>query len=633
MIKNYRSEIDGLRSIAVVGVLFYHADIFFNSFKIFPGGFLGVDIFFVISGYLITSLILKEYKSNKSFSFKNFYIRRARRLLPALLLVIVFFSIFSYFYLLPIQFEEFIKSSLSSIFFFSNIFFHYSGQAYGVQVLSEIPLLHSWSLSVEEQFYILYPIFLIGTVIFIKKKLKAILIIGIISSLIFATIMNLSHQSFNFYMLPSRMWELLFGALLGMNTQKLITDKNEKIKGLFGVFGFLIIVLSFCLLDSTNRHPSYVTMIPVIGTYLIIQDTNKKSLVNQILSFKLLTNLGLISYSLYLWHHPIFSFAKIIGVNEKAFLLKAFLLALSIFLASLTYLYVEKPFRQKNKKIFRFSREKILFTMMMVTTFFLFFLTPLQKKQHPTIAQQLDKKTWYTTKTLFRPCFQRKTFFCNFNEKKSNPTIFLIGDSIMASLQEEIREISLKKDLNFIPMTNAGCDFFKIYNQKNTRCTKKIFDNRNKKILEKKNSTIILHINYGNKIEDKVLNNFSKRIYNYLKNNYKIILIYPIPQMEEHVSKEIKKDLKNNIERVRVINIKFSKYLNESKKIFEFFDTLNHKNLYKIYPHESFCNKLIVDKCIGNTRDHLYFIDKAHLSRNGSQLIGIDLVKIIDNIY
>ena len=159
MIKTYRSEIDGLRSLAVIGVIFYHAEIILGSFRIFPGGFLGVDIFFVISGYLITSLILKEYQLKNSFSFKNFYKRRAKRLLPALLLVILVFSIFSYFYLLPIQFEEFIKSSIASIFFFSNVFFHYSGQAYGAQVLSEIPLLHSWSLSVEEQFYILYPIF------------------------------------------------------------------------------------------------------------------------------------------------------------------------------------------------------------------------------------------------------------------------------------------------------------------------------------------------------------------------------------------------------------------------------------------------------------------------------------------
>ena len=125
MTKNYRSELDGLRSLAVIGVLFYHAEITIKSFRIFPGGFLGVDLFFVISGYLITTLILKEFELHNKFSFKNFYKRRAKRLLPALLVVILVTSIFSYYYLLPVHFEEFIKSVVSSFFFFSNFFFHF----------------------------------------------------------------------------------------------------------------------------------------------------------------------------------------------------------------------------------------------------------------------------------------------------------------------------------------------------------------------------------------------------------------------------------------------------------------------------------------------------------------------------
>ena len=633
MIKTYRSEIDGLRSLAVIGVIFYHAEIILGSFRIFPGGFLGVDIFFVISGYLITSLILKEYQLKNSFSFKNFYKRRAKRLLPALLLVILVFSIFSYFYLLPIQFEEFIKSSIASIFFFSNVFFHYSGQAYGAQVLSDIPLLHSWSLSVEEQFYILYPIFLVGVAIFIKKNLKAILILGIILSLGFAIIVNINHQSFNFYMLPSRIWEFLFGALLGMNISYLGIDKNNKIKEVSGILGFFIILLSFSFFDDTTKHPSYLTLIPVIGAYLIIQDTNKKNLINRFLSIKSLTYLGLISYSLYLWHHPIFSFAKIIGIEEKDLILKFFLILVSIALASLTYLYVEKPFRGKNEKIFKFGKINVLLSSIIIILSFLYFLTNDQKKQYPIITHHLDEKTWYTTKTFLRPCFQRKTFFCSFNEKRNNHTIFLIGDSIVASLQEEIKEISINKNFNFIPMTNAGCDFFKIYHQKNNKCTKKIFDNRSKKISEKKESTIILHLNYGNKVEDEIFKDFSKRIYEYLNNEYKIILIYPIPQMDLHVSSEIKKNLKNDFESVQIVSINTSKYINESKRIFTLFDSLKHKNLYKIYPHKKFCNNILKDKCVGNTQEHLYYIDRAHLSRKGSKLIGVDLNRIIDNIY
>ena len=168
----YRPEVNGLRGIAVLGAVFYHAEIILGTFRIFPGGFLGVDVFIVISGYLMTAIISKEYKATNTFSFKNYYKRRIRRLLPALLVVIFFTSIASYFIFLPSLFEDFIKSVFASIFFFSNFFFHYSGQAYGAQVLSEIPLLHTWSLSLEEQFYIIYPAILLGLVIYLKKKLN-----------------------------------------------------------------------------------------------------------------------------------------------------------------------------------------------------------------------------------------------------------------------------------------------------------------------------------------------------------------------------------------------------------------------------------------------------------------------------
>lgn len=169
--KSYRRDIDGLRALAVLGVVFYHSEILINKVLIFSGGFLGVDIFFVISGYLITSIIYKENKVKK-FSFINFYIRRIRRLLPALLVVLFVSLIFSYFLFLPVEFKSYLDSIISSIFFYSNFYFHYSGQAYGQTILSTKPLLHTWSLAVEEQFYILYPIFLIFSIYLFKKKNK-----------------------------------------------------------------------------------------------------------------------------------------------------------------------------------------------------------------------------------------------------------------------------------------------------------------------------------------------------------------------------------------------------------------------------------------------------------------------------
>ncbi|MDA9085154.1 SGNH hydrolase domain-containing protein, partial [Candidatus Pelagibacter sp.] len=256
-----------------------------------------------------------------------------------------------------------------------------------------------------------------------------------------------------------------------------------------------------------------------------------------------------------------------------------------------------------------------------------------QKKQYPNITHDLYEKTWLNTKTYFRPCFQRKTFFCTFIENKDNPTIFLVGDSILASIQEELKDILMQKSFNFIPMTNAGCDFLKNEKMFRSECNKKLFDNKTKKILETKSSTIILHLNYSTDFEENVLKDFLKSIKSYLSKDYKIILIYPIPQMEENVSSQIGKNINKNKLPIDIVNISLAKYLKESKQVVDLFDSMNHKNLYKIYPYKNFCNSYLKDKCIANTQDHIYYIDSLHLSKKGSELISIDLANIIDNIY
>ena len=180
---NYRPEIDGLRAIAVVAVIFYHAQLSIFDQKFFKGGFIGVDIFFVISGYLITSIILKELFKTGHFSFKNFYERRIRRILPVLLFVMMVSLPFAWVYLLPDSFIDFSKSILSSLGFISNIYFWFSSQAYGAESNILNPFLHTWSLSVEEQYYILFPIILLISFRYLQKYLLTILIVGVLISL------------------------------------------------------------------------------------------------------------------------------------------------------------------------------------------------------------------------------------------------------------------------------------------------------------------------------------------------------------------------------------------------------------------------------------------------------------------
>ena len=211
---NYRPEIDGLRAIAVMSVLLYHAQINFYGYQSFKGGYIGVDIFFVISGYLITSIILKELVITQTFAFKNFYEKRIRRILPALLFVILVSLPFLFGNLNSINYIDISKSVLYSLGFSSNLYFWHSGTIYGGEIGLNKPFLHTWSLSVEEQFYILFPFIMFIIFKYFRTYLIHILILGFVSSLMIAVWGSINYPSFTFYILPTRAWELLAGSIL-----------------------------------------------------------------------------------------------------------------------------------------------------------------------------------------------------------------------------------------------------------------------------------------------------------------------------------------------------------------------------------------------------------------------------------
>ena len=642
MKKDYRKDIDGLRALAVLGVIFYHAELVVGENIILSGGFLGVDIFFVISGYLITKIIYKDIIFDKSFSLLNFYERRIRRILPALIIVIFASSILAYFFLLPIEFQAYLKSIISSVFFYSNFYFHYSGQAYGESILSAKPLLHTWSLAVEEQFYILYPILLIGCIKFLRKQVNLILIILTLSSILFATFISDDHQSFNFYMLTSRAWELLCGGLIAIKHLSNRTNKTDN--SFFAALGFIAILFSFFYFDNVNNHPSYYTLLPVLGCCLIINNSKNNNIVGNILGHKFLTNLGLISYSLYLWHHPILSFGKISGITNENLLMKFILILTSIILSILTYVCIEKIFRN-NRKI----KFKNLISAITVSIFLLISITQVsqdsQSERYPKIVRNLYDKTWFKTKQFLIPCFQRDKYFCSFNKGDNKQKTFLVGDSVLASLQEELKSNLVKKNINFVPMTNAGCDFIDIKLEKNktTNCTSNIFYLRNKKIRENKESLIIIHLNYINNNQysnSEVKNDFIENINLLLNENNKIIFIYPIPQWQTNISSYYEKKFKadkniikdKNMTKEDFITIKYKDFKNDSLLVFKILDRIQHKNIYRFYPHKYFCNTLIQGKCVANSLEDIYFIDNSHLSKTGSEIINMDLIKLIDSI-
>ena len=342
----YRPEIDGLRALSIISVIIYHAQIKVNNFQLLKGGFIGVDIFFVISGYLITSIILQELSIDK-FSFKKFYLRRIRRIIPALIFIIIIFLPFGWFYLIPGAFTDFSKSIIYSLGFSSNIYFYISGQEYAATNALLKPLLHTWSLAVEEQFYILFPIFFYFVYKYFKKYLFILLILSLIVSLSLAN-SEIINTSLNFYILPTRSWELLSGSILAyfqIKYGRLNTDK--KIYKIFPSLGLLSILFSFFYFDNTTPHPSIITMVPIIGSCLIIWFSNNNEIVTRILSFKVFVFIGLISYSLYLTHYPVFAFARIQNIYDNHWFTPLLLIFIVITLSLISYYFIEKPFRQK----------------------------------------------------------------------------------------------------------------------------------------------------------------------------------------------------------------------------------------------------------------------------------------------
>ncbi len=334
----YRPEIDGLRALAVLPVIFFHA-----GFKLFEAGFVGVDIFFVISGYLITTILIEDL-DNERFSIINFYQRRARRILPALYFVILIVSIISTFLMNPQQLKDYGQSIISSVFFISNIYFYFKAD-YWSQSSEFLPLLHTWSLAVEEQFYLLFPIFLFIVWRFAKSKIFWILLIIAMMSLLLSELIWRQNSSANFYLTLTRIWELFIGSLLALIVKK----KGVQSNNFFSILGLTFIFISIFFYEKSTPSPSLYTMLPVLGVFFFILYADKNTLAARLLSTKILVGLGLISYSAYLWHQPLFALTRIYisDINLNVFL-KFFLILITFILAYLSYKLIEVRFRNKN---------------------------------------------------------------------------------------------------------------------------------------------------------------------------------------------------------------------------------------------------------------------------------------------
>jgi peptidoglycan/LPS O-acetylase OafA/YrhL len=472
-LEKYRPDIDGLRAIAILLVILYH---FFPS--LVPSGFIGVDIFFVISGYLISKNIFNNLKKNK-FSFLDFYRRRIRRIFPSLIIVLIFSLVFSYALMLPNEFELFVEHLFYSATFLYN-FILINGFGYFEAETLTKPLLHLWSLSIEEQFYLIWPVILFF--LWKRKNTNYFLFLFFFLSL-FLFIFLSKNINNSFYLPYCRFFELIAGSLIAYY-EIFKTKTNINRFKTTGIIGFLIILISVYVIDNNNFFFGLV-LLPVAGSSLIIF-SNKNNFINKnILSNKLLVFIGLISYPLYLWHWPILSFAIIYEGLWPDRYYRFFLLFIIFSLAIITHIFFEKPLRF-NKKIKNLELLLIL-SILLIIIFSIFLkkninnkyssdqISSIQKvfsleKNSKNLIYNNNKDSCFAasekeglSKLIKNNCFKIKD-----DEKK---TIFLIGDSHSAALSLGLKKVLEENNYNFLYISTGYCNPTN-NNTKNTECIK-----------------------------------------------------------------------------------------------------------------------------------------------------------------
>jgi len=665
----YRPEIDGLRGISVLLVIFYHFEYKIFNKVIFTGGYIGVDIFFIISGYLITLIILNEKKYNDCFSFKKFYLRRARRILPAFFFFIIIALLLGYFYLLPESFIDLGNSGLSSLTFLSNFYYYLTQIQYYTAPTYLRPLLHTWSLSVEFQFYIFFPIIFIITVKIFNRFKIFVLLAGFLFSLLLSNYLVKNHNLINFYMLPPRIFEFLAGSIAAVIIIDNSLKINQKILNFLSIIGVILIFLMSVILNNKTLHPSIISLPLVVGIFFLIINT-EKNYINDLLSKKTINYLGKISFSLYLAHFLLIAFYMNAYNQYPDNIQKLYILILTLLVGHFSYLYIEQPFR--NKKIINDKNAIIILFLTFVFGIFLCFLIIKNKgfnsRIHP-ILQDLHNNT------------NKEIIFPNYLTKK-NKEIIILGDSNFDLIKVELRKelISYKVNQKWILM------FLDNYVQINRATQKNEFRDINndfeknysdaKNSLEKsKNSIIIIGGKYTLYLSEELFNNpekprsnnewgyyfepknyktknnderklllkeaIAKSINDLVNKGHTIVLVYPIPELGFDLSLELQSRIRGkNISEVddylrfkyNWVTISYNDYKKRSKEVNDLFDSIVNEKIHRVYPDRIFCDTEAKGRCLAHNEKNVFYFDSNHLSKYGAQLVTKAIINKINKI-
>jgi len=644
--KNYLPHIDGLRSIAVMSVVLHHI-----WPKIVPGGYIGVDIFFVISGYLIAGIIKREMQDG-NFSFILFYERRARRIFPALFAVLIFCLIFGYFIFLPSDYAVSLRGILGTLFFISNIFFWRDLEdGYFAETDAGLnPIVHTWSLSVEEQFYIFFPILLIFLYRIKIKKIPLILTIIFFFSFFISEYFLDSKPVAVFFLSPFRFWELLAGVLLAFIS---IPDpKSRLLREIIMIAGLVAMLYPCFSFSNSTKFPGINALLPVLGSVIIINFGKKEnSIVRSILNLTPLVYIGLISYSLYLWHWPIVVFFKYLSINHAILENLSLVFFVSLLISILSYHYIEQPFRgvkgsETFSRNFIFNISAILIVIIGSINIGGIFVKGFEKRFSEKIIQY-DKARKPNIKYKSCDNLTDPKDWCILGNKKNEVQTLFFGDSHLMSWAEGLNDMYKTKDHSAILAMLSACPpIFRLKSirsefRKDNSCSKKNFEvekylSENPSIKnvvlvgvwsEYFNGLTPINVVLNNNIEYKNIEGavegtkFTIKKIKAMKKN--VILIGPVPIYEKSVPFTLAINEKLN-KKTKKTTLKFQKEFN--KNFFEFVKSYKG-DLKFIDPLSWICNK----NCLIEKNNRALYFDSNHLNKLGSLYFGLNLKDKLNN--
>lgn len=669
---NYRPEIDGLRAVAVVPVVLFHAGLPF-----FEGGYLGVDVFFVISGYLITTIILGDIAA-KRFSILTFYERRFRRILPAYVFVVLACMVPAWLWMMPEELRNFGQSVFASSIFSSNILF-WTEAGYFANGSELKPLLHTWSLSVEEQFYFLFPLILVAFS-HLRWRWTVIMIVLITSfSLLLSELGWRRWPSANFYLLPFRAWELGIGALSAILVRRYTPRRNALLSGA----GFILLVASFALFDEATPMPSVYGLTPILGTALIVVFASQDTWVGRMLSLKPIIFVGLISYSVYLWHQPILAFARIRSIPSASDFTLLLAVAASFGLGYLSWRYIEQPFR-KGGSLFLLPRSGILFGSVVALAGLAVFglwghfsggfpnrlperaveLASYINDRSP--LESVDQCAFYHNRALTEQPVRGCDQFLN----DGQADVIFIGDSHSGAISYDTQLSLSEIGVSSYGVTYSGClglrGFQRFgmpqgyncigYNQSMVEFAREVgasvlvitgrfplylagdrFDN-GEGGLEDGPAVHYDRIGVAQKTSalhdperiERMTAGITEELAR-LTEEFSVVFVEPIPEAGWNVPLLAARMAFFQNEDSFIISTDHTFYRSRIAKISSALDRIESPRLIRVRPEDVFCKRIQEGRCINANQSEVYYFDNNHLSRTGARLLVPSLLDAIQN--